>query len=1076
MSNHLISQQFQFLDGQMAHMDHLPERLDSLPGDVPKNMVGHVSSSPVPLHFTVSNEQQGFVEPMPKNSGIQNVMVSNNQIRQTESRGGIQGFGAGDTMVTSLGSQKAFLPSKRKAEMEAASNSSPQNLLMPNKRALQIGISPLSPQLLQPTSPNKKSMQMQSKVGPSIMQNVPASNKKMVRNESISNRSGSHRLQTPKSRTVQNAPFSKLQTEPFGAVRSKMREQLAAALTLGSQNQDKTANAENNHAGASVNHQTATGSQPAGFDLGAAGVHQHKHEGSNEPFPSGEFSSAGEFIGSQGIPTKLPTTECTGNPTILPDEDVSFSDNFFVKDELLQGNGLSWALDIDMQVIEEKEKPSTEKTEVLHDKGGASAAEEAKSPEKLASEIEAELFKLFGGVNKKYKERGRSLLFNLKDRNNPDLRERVMSGEITPEKLCSMTAEKLASKELSEWRMAKAEELAQMVVLPDSDLGRRRLVKKTHKGEYQVEMEEDDGIAVEVSGGSSSLAQAQSKSKGMETRSPESDDMNDKENKASHKNGSENQDLSGSLIIPSDGSDLMQGMMVDELKDVDFLPPIISLDEFMESLNSEPPFEILQVDAGQSTPRTEKENSEAGNGAAVSDSTSKDHGDTPDKADEAVMKSAVDETVKPKESPVLQSISPTASNVSTVEHVWEGSLQLSISSSIKTFGVFRSGEKTSVAEWPSSLEVKGRVRLDAFEKFIKDLPMSRTRAVMVIHFLLKDNSAESERANLREAIESYISDDRLGFAEPATGVELYLCPARGRVVDMLSSYLSKDRTDIFNSSDNGLIGVIVWRKVHISSTLSPNSSSHQKHTNSLKRQHFTSRRLQEKDSNDVNVNKMNKASPPSLHNRPPLSAVIPPPSDDDDSDIPPGFGPPPGARDDDDLPEFNFSGNINHVSTPRPTSRNLHRSTRPVDQIRELIHKYGQTGATSAPNNGSNSRGSAVGIGIEPWNDNDDDDDDDIPEWQPQAPHQPRLPGHAFHQPLQSTYGNSQNTEARQQFNPAMMHSQAPVNIASTWHQGARWAPPPGNPGNVPGGDQYYRMPPGVGSGLRQHNSRSRGF
>ena len=87
----------------------------------------------------------------------------------------------------------------------------------------------------------------------------------------------------------------------------------------------------------------------------------------------------------------------------MPDDDVSFSDNFFVKDELLQGNGLSWALDLDMQVIEEKEKPCTDKTEDLHAEGGATASEQVKSPEKLASEIEAELFKLFGGVNKKYK-------------------------------------------------------------------------------------------------------------------------------------------------------------------------------------------------------------------------------------------------------------------------------------------------------------------------------------------------------------------------------------------------------------------------------------------------------------------------------------------------------------------------------------------------------------------------------------------------------------------------------------------------------------------------------------------------
>lgn len=42
-----------------------------------------------------------------------------------------------------------------------------------------------------------------------------------------------------------------------------------------------------------------------------------------------------------------------------------------------------------------------------------------------------------------------------------------------------------------------------------------------------------------------------------------------------------------------------------------------------------------------------------------------------------------------------------------------------------------SGERISAKEWPSSIEIKGRVRLDAFEKFLQELPLSRSRAVMV---------------------------------------------------------------------------------------------------------------------------------------------------------------------------------------------------------------------------------------------------------------------------------------------------------------------------------------------------------
>lgn len=44
---------------------------------------------------------------------------------------------------------------------------------------------------------------------------------------------------------------------------------------------------------------------------------------------------------------------------------------------------------------------------------------------------------------------------------------------------------------------------------------------------------------------------------------------------------------------------------------------------------------------------------------------------------------------------------------------------------------FYSGERTTAKEWPRSLEIKGRVRLDAFEKFLQELSLSRSRAVMV---------------------------------------------------------------------------------------------------------------------------------------------------------------------------------------------------------------------------------------------------------------------------------------------------------------------------------------------------------
>lgn len=50
-----------------------------------------------------------------------------------------------------------------------------------------------------------------------------------------------------------------------------------------------------------------------------------------------------------------------------------------------------------------------------------------------AAEAEAAMYRQNGGVNAKYKTKYRSLIFNLRDASNPDLRRRVLSGEISGE-------------------------------------------------------------------------------------------------------------------------------------------------------------------------------------------------------------------------------------------------------------------------------------------------------------------------------------------------------------------------------------------------------------------------------------------------------------------------------------------------------------------------------------------------------------------------------------------------------------------------------------------------------------------
>ncbi|KAG1335506.1 putative death-inducer obliterator 1-like [Cocos nucifera] len=278
------------------------------------------------------------------------------------------------------------------------------------------------------------------------------------------------------------------------------------------------------------------------------------------------------------------------------------------------------------------------------------------------------------------------------------------------------------------------------------------------------------------------------------------------------------------------------------------------------------------------------------------------------------------------------------------------------------------GEKTSTREWPSLLEIKGRVRLDAFEKFLQELPLSRSRAVMIVQFCWKDGSPESGRLSLSETIESYIADERVGFAEPAPGVELYCCPPHSRIIDMLGRCLPKEHAETLQSTVGGLIGVAVWRRPYV--TISPRLSSHHKHGSTKKQS--SSRKQQNIDSSSTP-----RSSIPSL---PPGTPTNPAsqPEDDTFDDVPPGFGPG-NAKEEDDLPEFDFvHGSLKDLepilSQPQlagvPVSRrHVLPHARPVDQMRELVYKYGQGEIVKKPS-----------IEIQPWN---DDDDDDIPEWQP---------------------------------------------------------------------------------------------
>jgi collagen type III alpha len=118
-------------------------------------------------------------------------------------------------------------------------------------------------------------------------------------------------------------------------------------------------------------------------------------------------------------------------------------------------------------------------------------------PASAADGVERAAFALFGKDVKKYNDKARSLLFNLKDPKNPSLRARVLTGELQPEALARMTPADLARRDLQEMRREREARLGEDAFLTAGPA--TRLVK-TSKGEELVVVgggevvEEGDGL------------------------------------------------------------------------------------------------------------------------------------------------------------------------------------------------------------------------------------------------------------------------------------------------------------------------------------------------------------------------------------------------------------------------------------------------------------------------------------------------------------------------------------------------------------------------------------------------------
>lgn len=104
----------------------------------------------------------------------------------------------------------------------------------------------------------------------------------------------------------------------------------------------------------------------------------------------------------------------------------------------------------------------------------------------ISTEIESQLYKCFGDTGQKYKNKYRSLIFNIKDAKNQTLWRRICEKSISPYQVVRLSPDDMASQELALWRERETKHQLDMIKKSELELlnCNRQYVFKTHKGKH----------------------------------------------------------------------------------------------------------------------------------------------------------------------------------------------------------------------------------------------------------------------------------------------------------------------------------------------------------------------------------------------------------------------------------------------------------------------------------------------------------------------------------------------------------------------------------------------------------------
>ncbi|XP_074281138.1 uncharacterized protein LOC141606052 [Silene latifolia] len=156
------------------------------------------------------------------------------------------------------------------------------------------------------------------------------------------------------------------------------------------------------------------------------------------------------------------------------------------------------------------------------------------------------------------------------------------------------------------------------------------------------------------------------------------------------------------------------------------------------------------------------------------------------------------------------------------ERLWDGTLQLSSTVVVSAIAFFKSGERMPDFSWCGSMEVKGKVRLEAFEKYVQDLPRARSRGLMVMSLRCKEGSSPAGVKDMAEVARKYREGKKVGFAQLNKGVDMYVCPHSDTIITILAKHGFFKGMSVVTEKSDPLLACVVWRK---NSTFGPTTKA-----------------------------------------------------------------------------------------------------------------------------------------------------------------------------------------------------------------------------------------------------------